>query len=144
MNADLATPVVIDTNRVLDLWLFDEAEVAPLRRALEAGAVRWLATAAMRAELARVLGYPAIVAQSERRACPPQTVLAAFDRWANPVAAAAPAAVRCHDADDQIFIDLAVAWRAPLISRDRLVLQLARRLLPWGVVVAPLWPEALG
>ena len=46
-------------------------------------------------------------------------------------------AVRCRDPDDQMFIDLAVAHRAQLLSKDALVLRLARRLLPLGVVVGP-------
>ena len=54
--------VVIDTNRVLDLWLFDDPQVTALRQVVRGGAVRWLATAAMRGELARVLGYPAVLA----------------------------------------------------------------------------------
>ena len=45
--------------------------------------------------------------------------------------------VRCRDPDDQMFIDLAVAHRAQLLSKDALVLRLARRLRPLGVVVGP-------
>ena len=51
--------VVIDTNWVLDAWVFADARATALRLAVEAGRVRWLATGAMRAELARVLDYPA-------------------------------------------------------------------------------------
>jgi len=36
-----------------------------------------------------------------------------------------------------MFIDLAVAHRAQLLSKDALVLRLAKRLLPLGVVVSP-------
>jgi hypothetical protein len=35
-----------------------------------------------------------------------------------------------------MFIDLAVAHRAQLLSKDALVLRLAKRLLPLGVVVS--------
>ena len=42
-----ATPVcgeiVIDTNCVLDLWVFQDAGMTPLRAALAQGAVRWRA-----------------------------------------------------------------------------------------------------
>ena len=44
--------------------------------------------------------------------------------------------VRCCNADDQMFIDLAAARRARLLSKDALVLRLAKRLLPLGVVVS--------
>ncbi|MEI2746272.1 MAG: PIN domain-containing protein [Ottowia sp.] len=59
--------VVIDTNRVLDLWLFDDPQVDALRDAIACGGTRWLAQPAMREELARVLGYPAVLAQLARR-----------------------------------------------------------------------------
>ncbi len=133
--------VVIDTNRVLDLWLFDEPQVAALRHAIATGALRWRATTAMRGELARVLGYPAVLAQLERRRRPAAQVLAAFDQWSHPAPAAPPAGVRCRDADDQGFIDLAVAWRAALFSKDRAVIELGRALAPLGVAVhAGDWP----
>ena len=38
-----------------------------------------------------------------------------------------------------VFIDLAVAYRAPLLSKDRAVLSMAKRLLTLGVVVASGW-----
>ena len=59
--------VVIDTNWVLDAWVFADARAAGLRQAVEAGRVRWLATSAMRAELARVLDYPAVARWLARR-----------------------------------------------------------------------------
>ena len=74
--------VVIDTNIVLDLWVFDDPQAAPLREALDAGALRWLATAAMREELARVLGYPQIAQRLQARARSPEAVLALWDRHA--------------------------------------------------------------
>ena len=127
--------VVIDTNRVLDLWLFDDPQVDALRDAIACGGTRWLAQPAMREELARVLGYPAVLAQLARRQRTADSVLAAFDRWVQRVPAAPPAPVRCRDPDDQIFIDLAVTWRARLLSRDRQIITLARRLTPLGVTV---------
>ena len=130
-----APTVVIDTNRVLDLWLFDEPKVAQLKHAIETGALRWLATAAMREELARVLTYPVIVAQRVRRSRSAAQVLAAFDRWAQLVAPALAAPVRCRDADDQMFIDLAVAWRARLFSKDREIIALTRPLAALGVAM---------
>ncbi|RYF31092.1 MAG: PIN domain-containing protein, partial [Comamonadaceae bacterium] len=58
--SEVTQAVVIDTNIVLDLFVFDDAAARPLRAALEANEVEWLATDAMRIELARVLGYPKI------------------------------------------------------------------------------------
>ena len=53
--------VVLDTNIVLDVFVFNDAACAPLKAALEAGELNWLATPPMRDELARVLTYPQIV-----------------------------------------------------------------------------------
>jgi putative PIN family toxin of toxin-antitoxin system len=138
------TPLVIDTNIVLDLFVFEDAAAKPLRAALEVGEVDWLATAPMRVELERVLGYPQIaprLAFYERTAC---QVLAAFDRHARIVAPAPKASVTCSDADDQCFIDLAVAHRAPLLSKDRAVLAMKKRLLGLGVTVSAALTTARG
>jgi predicted nucleic acid-binding protein len=43
----------------------------------------------------------------------------------------------CKDADDQKFIDLAVAHQALLLSKDKQVLRLTNRLARLGVVVCP-------
>jgi len=132
-----AQPVVIDTNCVLDLWVFADPGAQPLRQALENGAQRWLATGAMRDELARVLGYPSITARLPPAGAGP--VLAAFDAHAQLSEPAALAPVRCRDPDDQPFIDLAVACRATLWSKDAALLQLARPLAALGVTVRRGW-----
>jgi len=140
-------PLVIDTHWVLDLWAFDDARANALRVAINTGRVRWLASAAMRAELARVLTYPLITAFLAKRAaltglspaCAARHTLAAFDRHAVLQAAPPACAPRCRDPDDQPFIDLAVAHHATLLSRDRAVLALARRLRVHGARVQSDW-----
>ena len=137
--AEAAAPlVVLDTNVVLDWLLFRNPGCAALDAALTAGAVRWIATAAMRDELAHVLG--------RGRLDPWQPDLpalwTAWDRHcslvATPLATATPGRPRCSDPDDQKFIDLAVTAPARwLVSRDRAVLKLARRLRELGVHVTP-------
>ena len=119
---------VIDTNIVLDLFVFGEPALAPLQAALLAGSLQWLATPPMRAELARVLAYPHIAARMQRDGLEPTTVLAAFDAQSRMVPPAAKAPCTCRDADDQIFIDLAVAHRASLLSKDRALLCMKKRL----------------
>ncbi|WP_420891031.1 PIN domain-containing protein, partial [Melaminivora alkalimesophila] len=52
-----ARPVVLDNNIVLDLLLFADPAAAALRGLLAAGRLRWIATQAMRDELACVLQY---------------------------------------------------------------------------------------
>ena len=132
------TAIVIDTNIVLDLLVFDDPRWAALRAALAAGTLRWLATAPMRVELARVLGYPLIVRRLAKDARAPEAVLAAFDAQVRIVDDTPPRArFVCKDPDDQIFIDLAVVHRARLLSKDQAVLSMRKRLATLGVAVGP-------
>ena len=47
--------------------------------------------------------------------------------------AASKCRLNCRDADDQKFIDLAVAEQALLLSKDRHILSMAKRLRALGV-----------
>lgn len=128
-----SAPIVLDTNIVLDVFVFSDAAALPVLKALEAGELTWLATQAMRDELARVLDYPQI---SKRRAfykVSVDDVLAAFDRFAQLVEAAPKARVTCSDPDDQKFIDLAVAHQSLLLSKDKAVISMQKRLVVQGV-----------
>jgi len=128
---------VLDTNIVLDLWVFDEPRAQTLRGSVETGSTQWLATAAMREELARVLAYPQIVKRLMHRSLPADTVLAHFDRWAQLHPDAPKAEYACKDPDDQKFIDLAVAHSASLHSKDAQVLCMRKRLERCGVALNP-------
>ena len=44
----VSTPVVIDTNIVLDIWVYQDLATPSLLEALEQGKVQWLATPPMR------------------------------------------------------------------------------------------------
>ena len=126
-------PIVLDTNIVLDVFVFSDAAALPLKKALQAGELDWLATQPMRDELARVLAYPQIVPRLAFYALSADDVLAAFDRHARLREVPGKASVTCSDADDQKFIDLAVASGAVLLSKDRAVISMAKRLLAHGV-----------
>ena len=136
------TSRVLDTNIVLDLWVFDDPQSTPLRTALQSGALRWLATAAMREELARVLAYPHIARRLQSRALPASAVLAHFDRHAEVQPDAPKAPCTCKDADDQKFIDLAVQHGAALHSKDAQVLCMKNRLARCGVALNPALVES--
>ena len=130
--------IVIDTNIVLDLLVFDDPVWAPLQAALDTGSLRWIATPSMRVELERVLGYPMIARRLMRDARAPDDVLARFDAQVQLVDATPVRAVFvCKDTDDQVFIDLAVAHQARLLSKDKLVLAMRKRLATLGVAVSP-------
>jgi len=134
---DTAVLRVLDTNIVLDLWVFDEPRAEALRLSVEAGHTHWLATAAMRDELARVLAYPQIAKRLTARALPADAVLAHFDRHVQLHPDAPKAEYTCKDADDQKFIDLAVQHGAALHSKDAEVLCMKKRLERCGVTLNP-------
>ena len=129
--------LVLDTNIVLDLLVFGDPVARALRQALDGGTVQWLATPAMRDELERVLAYSHILARLLAPSTTHVRVLAQFDQFSRTVAVPPGAAIRCSDSDDQMFIDLAVAHRASLLSKDRAVLSLHRRLAGVGVRASP-------
>ena len=130
-------PVVLDTNIVLDLFVFSDTAAIPLRQALAAVTLQWLATQAMRDELARVLAYPKIITRLAFYKLQAEDVMAAFDQQARLVDVPAKCSLNCSDPDDQKFIDLAVAQQALLLSKDRAVLSMAKRLLGQGIRALP-------
>lgn len=125
--------MVLDTNIVLDVFVFNDPAAQPLREALAERRLSWLSTQAMRDELERVLAYPKIAARLAFYQLAALDVIAKFDGYATLVDAAPKACVTCRDPDDQKFIDLAVAHQTLLLSKDAAVLCMSKRLLALGV-----------
>lgn len=136
-KAHPSQPWVIDTNIVLDLWLFEDPATVPLRAALQNGLIAHLATDSMREELARVLTYPHIVKRMAKSNIQAQDILKHFDAHCVSAEPAAKAPCTCKDPDDQKFIDLAVAHAVPLLSKDAAILCMKKRLFQSGVVLNP-------
>lgn len=135
--------IVLDTNIVLDLLLFDDAAAAPLRAAMQLRALHWVATPRMREELARVLRYPQIAGRCAFYQRTDIDILQRMDVLVRYVEPAPRCTVVCKDTDDQCFIDLAVQQQALLLSKDDQVLRLRKRLLKlYGVQVARSLPAA--
>ena len=131
--------LVLDTNIVLDLLVFDDPATVRLRQGIDSAALHWLAAGAMRQEFERVLAYPKIATWQRSRGKSRDEALGVFDRLSRPTSKAIPAPVRCSDPDDQMFIDLAVAHRACLLSKDQAVLRLRKRLAVLGAMVQNAW-----
>jgi putative PIN family toxin of toxin-antitoxin system len=132
--------LVLDTNVVLDLYVYEDPATATLREQLADPQTRWLATPVMREELRRVLDYPQVVKRLDARGLDAHRVLAAFDARATLTEVAPKAPCTCKDADDQKFIDLAVQHLATLLSKDKAVLCMRKRLANLGVTVSRQWP----
>jgi putative PIN family toxin of toxin-antitoxin system len=137
--------VVLDTNAVLDAWLFKNPAIQPLADAIEAGQVRWLACATMRDELDRAGRFKSLAGWKPDSA----HLLTCLDRWAKLLPDPTPSPLprlRCTDPDDQVFVDLALQAQAQwLITHDRALLKLAKRARPLGLWVMPpaLWLPVL-
>ena len=129
-----ATPVVLDTNIVLDLFIFKDVETQTLSDALSQSKFAWLATAGMREELERVMGYPKIAKRMAFYGISSDDILEKFDAGSRTVEVPDKASATCKDGDDQKFIDLAVAHSAILLSKDQAVLCMAKRLNALGVI----------
>jgi putative PIN family toxin of toxin-antitoxin system len=133
MDNSAASPararVVLDSNVWIDILVFDDPATRPIRAALEARTLDALIDARCLAELAHVLDYPQFVRIGIDKAAALDTLA----RLSTLIAPEAPADERplpkCRDRDDQKFLELAHASNADwLVSKDRAVLKLARRV----------------
>ena len=120
--------VVLDTNILLDLWLYQDPATPALLAAMQQRQINWVATAPMREEFLRVLTYPHITERRLKQQTEVDWMLAQFDTYASMQSIAPRAPYVCKDPDDQKFIDLAVEYKAWLISKDKQVLRLTNRL----------------
>lgn len=133
-----APRIVLDTNVCLDLLVFGDPRVEPLRAALQCGDVIGVRDDACRDEWIRVLAYPLLALDEVRRA----HRLAGYDALLHPAAPLRSGRVvpRCADPDDQKFLQLAAdAGARWLLSRDAAVLRLAKRTQREGLfeILAP-------
>jgi putative PIN family toxin of toxin-antitoxin system len=131
--------LILDTNIILDLFVFNDPDLAALKPALLAGLenkqLNWIATQDMRIELERVLTHPKITPRMAFYQVSAGDVLDKFDQLATLVDPAPKAKWVCKDPDDQRFINLAVQHKATLLSKDQAVLCMAKRMLTAGSVV---------
>ena len=132
-------PVVLDTNIVLDLFVFQDVRAEALRCAIATNQLRWIATLPMREELLRVLAYPHITKRLQTNSTSAAVELARFDTFAHIMPIPDKAWVTCKDPDDQKFIDLAVVYATQLWSKDHAIICMRKRLLALGVTHCG-WP----
>ena len=120
--------VVLDTNVVLDCFVFKDEAASSLRERIVGGCIRWMATQAMVQEYLRVLTYPSVARRAalldaDEYALLPQVFARYADVVVEPLGDGVPRVV-CRDKDDQMFIDLALAHEGILLSKDGEVLRL--------------------
>jgi uncharacterized protein len=124
---------VIDTNVLLDLWVFGDTRAMPLLAALESGEIAAVTSRPCNDELAEVLERAELgLGDDERRA-----ILACWHRLATLLEPGDAAPLDCSDPDDQKFLDLAYAAQADwLFTRDNALLELAPGVSACGLRIA--------
>ncbi len=127
-------PIVLDTNILLDIFVFNDKRAVDLKRALLTSTITAIASQKTLMELADVLSRPLFKLESAA-----QTEI--LKQWQSVAQVhsdsdLSPAPWQCQDADDQIFLDLAYQLRpAILISKDNAVLQIASRAAQEGILI---------
>ena len=130
-----AKRLVLDTNVWLDWLVFDDPSIATIKAAVAADRAEVFIDAACEAELERALGYDLGKRTVDIAAC-----IAECARVARRIESAVPQAERarlpaCRDPDDQKFLEAALAAGAGfLVTKDRALLDLARRAAPFRIV----------
>jgi uncharacterized protein len=121
---------VLDTHIWLDWLVFEDAGIARLREAVRTKRAEIYIDAVCEAELARVLARGFAKRTLDAKA--QEACIADMRRIARRIDAQAPEEERtrlplCRDADDQKFMEAALAARADaLVTKDRELLRLAR------------------
>jgi predicted nucleic acid-binding protein len=127
-------PVVLDTNILLDILVFDDQRAHPLRAALESNRIDAVATQNTFDEFLDVIRRPQFDLDADQQ----KLIESQWKIWARmiPDQALSIAPWKCKDRDDQVFINLAYSLRpATLISKDKQVLKIAKRAIKESVVI---------
>jgi len=126
--------VVLDTNILLDIFVFNDEKALYLKKALFDKTTHFVASQKTIEEFADVISRPIFKLDEQAQAA----ILAQWQSIAQQQddsnLAAAP--WKCQDPDDQIFLDLAYHLRpAVLISKDNAVLQIACRAASEDILI---------
>jgi putative PIN family toxin of toxin-antitoxin system len=127
-------PVVLDTNILLDILVFNDERAADLKQAILSRTIESIASQKTLAELVDVISRPWFNLSQE-------TQSEILEQWHSVISLhddshLASAPWKCQDRDDQIFLDLAYQFRpAILISKDNAVLEIASRAIEENILI---------
>ena len=134
--------VVLDTNVLLDLFVFNDFRALHLKEALLAGHIRALATPKTLEEFADVIARPLFALDQTNQE-------KIFTQWSSLAQSIQDEALQkspwqCQDADDQVFLDLAYTHKpCTLVSKDNEVLKFANRAVKEQVLITADYTQAL-
>jgi putative PIN family toxin of toxin-antitoxin system len=126
--------VVLDTNILLDIFVFNDARAANLKQALLNSGISAAASQKTLLEFADVISRPLFKLDEATQA-------EILDQWQSTSqqyddANLAPAPWKCEDPDDQVFLDLAYQLKpAILISKDNALLCIASRAAQEDILI---------
>lgn len=127
-------PVVLDTNILLDIFVFNDERAANLKQAIVNGSIPVIASQKTLLEFADVISRPLFKLDSAAQVSiltQWQSIAQLHDDSSLP-----PAPWKCEDPDDQIFLDLAYQLRPSiLISKDNAVLCIASRAAQENILI---------
>lgn len=127
-------PVVLDTNILLDIFVFNDERAIHLKQAMMNRSIQLISSQTTLLELADVISRPLFNLDEVAQA----SILAQWQSFAqmHDDSNLAPAPWKCQDPDDQIFLDLAYQLRPTvLISKDNAVLQIASRAASEDILI---------
>lgn len=117
--------LIIDTNVLLDLFVFTDERVLALREAIEGKRAQLFYSSAMLEEFKDVLGRAQFGLSEEAQ----NSILRYWQDLGTLLSIEQSAPIRCSDPDDQIFIDLAYQLRpSVLFSKDLALINLRGKL----------------
>lgn len=130
--------LVLDTNVVLDLLVFDDPAVRPLLQGLTAGELTAWADGDTLGELEYVLAYPTFGLDEAARQAASARYRSLVHMATEDMVLPSHSLPRCRDRDDQKFLVLAARVGATwLVSKDKRVLSLADRPgLPFRILTS--------
>ena len=126
--------VVLDTNILLDIFVFNDARAANLKQALLNGGISAAASQKTLLEFTDVISRTLFKIDEATQA-------EILDQWQSTAqqyddSNLAPAPWKCQDPDDQVFLDLAYQLRpAILISKDNALLYIASRAAQEDILI---------
>lgn len=137
LNSPQTKPIylVVDTNIVLDLWLYQNPQTSVLKQRLENKKIILLLTQAMLKELDFVLQRAPMLAVLAKFNCTVEELKENLHNCAHLCEVPDLAPWRCKDKSDQMFIDLAWAHQTHLLSKDKAVLSLNKKFKSKGIFI---------
>ena len=129
------TTVVLDTNVLLDIFVFNDFRAIPIKQRLLDDQLDALATPKTIDELADVISRPLFSLDFETQ----KKIVAQWSAIARilPDNTLRTAPWQCQDPDDQVFLNLAYSAKpCLLISKDHEILKIANKAAKEGIIIS--------